>query len=110
MQWTKERPINDGSDSEIELENLNSKVSSEPEVIMTDSDEGDYLLVTNKTKHSTKNYVGKVERMKDGHYSMIYLRKQSESSRKFVLLSIADCDTISQGFQPGRNSPPKREF
>lgn len=86
----RKRSISEESDIDAEEEeDAESDMSSEPEVDMTDP-----VLVTYKTKKATKNYVGKVEEVKDGQYCMMYLQMQAQSNRKFVFPSIADCDTI----------------
>ena len=57
---------------------------SDEEVDLSDPKEGDFLLITLKLKKSTKNYVGKVEEVKDDCYSMMYLRKCPSSARRFT--------------------------
>lgn len=74
----------------------NGDLEPEEEAVdMSDPKEGDYLLVTYKLPKSSKNYVGKVEEVNNGVYSMMYMRKVQNSARKFTFPSTADVDDIT---------------
>lgn len=105
VQIGKKRPresssSEDDSDHESSLnlsdsEECNGEPESDEEIDMSDPKEGDYLLITYKFPKSTKNYVGKVEEVRDGCYSMMYMRMIPSSDRKFTFPRAADVDTIT---------------